>query len=510
MEDRDSAAPTPPRGSLTPGRILLIEDDDVTALLVTQAILSMGPGWQVERAATGAEGLAILETKTFSLTIVDYVLRDQSGLDVVRTIRVRGWAVAIVLVTAHGTEDVAVQALRLAVSDYLRKDDGYVASLPGVIQRVVAEHRARLQQLSAHSRLRVELAHRTQRGVLDNYTAPIVHDIKNPLTKISLMAELIQRGNAKIGSIQDSAGLILGAVKTISDLVERLLMFSRQQAEERTVVNLSELLRDCMEQEAEDLRLQNVRLLWDIPTDSTMVRAGIGSIQQALLNLVANASEALVQARGGGTITVSLREDGGYALISVVDDGPGLAPDILPNLFRPFATFGKGKRGTGLGLAIVASIVREHSGQIDATNLPGAGACFTVRLPLEHNGPVALILEDEPYVQELMKNQLEALGIRGEAFSDGEQILPILKSGKWDLVILDIRTPGMGGIAFFEEIMKGRPDLGGKTMVVSGCIEDKELQDLLAEHPIPCLPKPYTSQQFDDMVRLLLRGISPR
>ena len=106
------------------------------------------------------------------------------------------------------------------------------------------------------------------------------------------------------------------------------------------------------------------------------------------------------------------------------------------------------------------------------------------------------------------RNQLEALGIRGEAFADGVEILPVLKTGKWDLVILDVRTPGMGGIATFREILQRRPDLSSRTMVVSGCIEDKELQDLLSDHPLPCLPKPYTSQQFDDMVRLLLRGIT--
>ena len=106
--------------------------------------------------------------------------------------------------------------------------------------------------------------------------------------------------------------------------------------------------------------------------------------------------------------------------------------------------------------------------------------------------------------------QLASLGVRAEPHTDGETILPLLEHGKWDLVILDLRTPGVSGFDVFQAILERRPDLVGRTMVVSGGIKDRALQDLLMATPVPCLPKPYSVEEFADVVLLLLRSSRSR
>jgi signal transduction histidine kinase len=497
--------PAPSDDAPLPQRVLLVEDDDLQARMMATAIEALGPWWEVIRVSTAGRCLELLETKTFAAVVVDLVLPDISGLDLLRRIRDRGWVVATILVTAHGSEEIAVEALRLRVSDYVKKDEDYLEVLREAVARTVTSHRERIHQLSGHSRMRVELAARAHRGFLDSFAAPIVHDIKNPLTKIGLAAELVTRVSGDPEELERATSRILAGVDTIDRLVDRLLGFARQDVEEHVQLDLVEFLDRLVRGEADPLRLQNIRLIAELPRDPVRVRGAPGALQQVFLNLIANSAESLASTRGCGAVCVALRAGSEEAVACVSDDGPGIAAEAMPRLFDPFASFGKGSRGTGLGLAIVASTLREHGGRIEAANIPEGGARFTVTLPLEQHRPMALLLEDEVYVQQLMQSQLENLGIRCEIHDDGSRILPRLADRRWDLVILDLKTPGVGGVEILQHIADRHPDLVHRTMVVSGGLEDRALQDILAVIPVPCLPKPYSVHEFNDVVRFLLR-----
>jgi len=487
-----------------PARILLVEDDDLQARAMTEAIKKLGPQWKIIHVRTGEECLTLLETVTFSAAIIDLFLPKCTGLDVIRQFQIRGWPIATILVTAHGSEDIAIEALRLGVSDYLKKDDDFLKNLPIVAARTVERHRAHLRQVSEYSRLRVQLSKRDQKSLVDGFAAPIVHDIKNPLTYIRGMAEiLVQHPN--VTSAKDAGNVILKGAKRISELVDRLLKFARQETEERVSIDLTDFLCRLTLAESERLKGQNVRLVNELVDVPTVVRGACGALEQVFLNLIANAAEALIQNSCGGQITIKLSHSEGYAVVSVTDNGPGIAEEAIQHLFQPFSSFGKGKKGTGLGLSIASGLIREHGGRISGGNLPTGGACFTVQLPLDQQGPLALVLEDEFPVRELITSQLSALGIRADAHADGAEILPVLATGQWDLVLLDLRIPGVGGVEIFQEIQRIRPDLIGKTMIVSGSIEDRALQELMIAHPIPCLPKPYSVHDFNQIIRLLLR-----
>ena len=84
--------------------------------------------------------------------------------------------------------------------------------------------------------------------------------------------------------------------------------------------------------------------------------------------------------------------------------------------------------------------------------------------------------------------------------------MPVLDKGAWDLVLLDIRTPRVNGLEVFSQIVKRRPELIKKIIVTSGSIADRQVQELLSKHPVPCLPKPYALEDFNHLVRQLLKG----
>jgi len=471
------------------------------------AIEAIGEGWKAVHVDSEEECLSTLETRTFSTLVIDHSPPQIDAMPILREIRGRGWAVPVILVTALGNEQLISEALGLKLSEYVPKDrENLAARLSQAVVRSTASYSKKLQAISAMSRMRVQMARRTHQNLLDGFVAPIIHDIRNPIFYILGMADQLLTQPEDQETLRHGLTKIIQKAEWINELVERLLLFARQDAEERVRMDLTAWLSTLLTREAGAMHLHNVRLISDLPPDPTWIRAAPRAIEQVFQNLLANAVEALVQGRAGGVITVRLRLETSRAEVIVEDNGPGIPPEILPQLFRPFATSAKKKKGTGLGLSIVAGIVREHGGRVQAESELGHGSRFTLWIPLEHERPVALVLEDDESMQKLIQSQLESLGLRTEIYGDGAQVLSKLDQGHWNLVILDMRASQVGGLAVFEEILRSRPDLVDRTMIVSGCIEDRGLQDLMEKTPVPCLSKPYSIRDLHDVVRFLLRS----
>ncbi|MBI4864984.1 MAG: response regulator [Candidatus Riflebacteria bacterium] len=487
---------------LLPTRVVVVEGDRDRASQMSDLIGRIGEGWEVTGVASAGECLSLLQRTTFGVAVVSQELPDMEGLEFVEELRRRGWSMGTVLVTTRGSEELAASALSLGVAGYVRTGPGFADKLVHELARVAVEQRRRLQEFSDSMRLQVQLAQRAQRGLLDCFAAPIVHDIKNPLSYIIGGGQLLHQKPDP--DVRELAQFVLNGAQKIRGLVDRLIQFARQEMEERVPLDLGAFLSRLVASESVGLNQRNVRLVMNVPTGPVRVRAAPGGLEQVFLNLIGNAGEMLVRYRCGGTIQVDLSARAHHAIVRISDDGPGIPAAVLPRLFRPFATDGKGG-GTGLGLSIAAGTVWEHGGQVSAANLPEGGAEFTVRLPLEQQGPRAVILEDEKAMRELEVDLLEELGIRSEVHADPASILESLPDAHWDLFLLDIRTPGQGGTRVLQEIILRRPDLLSRVIVVSGALSDRTLRDILASHPIPCLPKPFSVDEFYDVVRLALR-----
>jgi PAS domain S-box-containing protein len=246
--------------------------------------------------------------------------------------------------------------------------------------------------ITERKRLEEALQHAQKAEALGRLAGGIAHDFNNLLTAIAGYAELLQRQLPEGGMPRRHVREIAAAVQRGVRLTRQLLAFSRRQTLEPENVDLSEVVR-AMESMLLHVAGNGVQVDFDL-CDTATVRADIGQLEQVLMNLVANARDAMP---GGGRVSIrtahvavergaeSLRLEvppGDYAAIIVSDTGRGMPPETQARAFDPFFTTKERGAGTGLGLSMVQGIVRQSGGAVDLTSVPGAGSTFRILLPI--------------------------------------------------------------------------------------------------------------------------------
>jgi len=247
------------------------------------------------------------------------------------------------------------------------------------------EFNAMAQRLAAREReLRAQgeaLVRSERLAAIGRIAAQITHEIRNPLSSISLNAEELGerlREAAPEGSAASAAlcDAIIREVDRLAAITEEYLRYAWVPKPQLVRADLNETVRDLLDFVRPELVSAGVRLEQELDPRLPEVAADVAQVRQLLLNLVRNAREAMP---GGGTLSVVTRAQDGAALVEVKDTGPGIEPARLSRIFDPFFT--TKERGTGLGLALAQEIAQEHGGELTCASVPGKGASFTLRLP---------------------------------------------------------------------------------------------------------------------------------
>ncbi|MBA4071065.1 MAG: hypothetical protein C0497_04395 [Gemmatimonas sp.] len=231
-------------------------------------------------------------------------------------------------------------------------------------------------------RLLLEQAIRQDRMVaMGELVSGVAHEVNSPLTSILAYAQVLERG---IGGEDAAKALetISREAKRASRIVGKLLAFGRQGQPERIPSDVNEALRDTIDLRRYALRLQEIRLSVSLMPDPPLVLADPFQLQQVFINLLSNAEQAVSHQPGDRKIAVTTEVRSGTFVVTITDNGPGIAPEALPHIFNPFFTTKPRGAGTGLGLSISDGIIREHRGVLRARSEPGHGATFEVELPL--------------------------------------------------------------------------------------------------------------------------------
>ena len=257
------------------------------------------------------------------------------------------------------------------------------------------EFNAMAQRLAAREReLRAQgeaLVRSERLAAIGRIAAQITHEIRNPLSSISLNAEELGErlreqplegaaGSAAAAALCDA---IVREVDRLAAVTEEYLRYARVPKPQVVRADLNETVRDLLDFVRPELVAAGVRLEQKLDPDLPEVAADVAQIRQLLLNLVRNAREAMP---GGGTLFVGTRAADGAAVVEVRDSGPGIEPARLGRIFDPFFT--TKERGTGLGLALAQEIAQEHGGELTCASSPGQGTTFTLRLPRVPDEPV--------------------------------------------------------------------------------------------------------------------------
>jgi two-component system NtrC family sensor kinase len=416
-------APVPERAS----RILVVDDEKEMGRLLTDVLTEAG--YEVSAVSDGKSALKRVFKEPPDLVITDLRMPDLDGLTLVKKVREVDNDILFIVVTAYASLDSSLEGLRSGIYDYLPKPLDMEQLRATVrrgleVQRLRREnHRLLADLMTANGHLTQTLADlkRTQAMLLQSgqmaalgmLVAGVAHELNNPITFIY--------GNLK--HLSDYARRLLGLVEAHRAAAERLPAADREQLDRLVQEadldflrgDLDQLLASCLsgaeragaivrdlstfsradegevrpldlarEVDAALNLLQN-RLKHGITVckeidDLPPMTAYAGQVGQLLLNLLNNAAQAVDPKRG--RIWIAARRDGRDVLLTVRDDGPGIAPEHLPRLFDPFFTTKPVGEGTGLGLSICYGIVERHGGRIAVESKPGKGATFSVRLPL--------------------------------------------------------------------------------------------------------------------------------
>jgi signal transduction histidine kinase len=222
-------------------------------------------------------------------------------------------------------------------------------------------------------------------AVIGRFARSIIHDLKNPLSIISMSSELISSEHAKPESRQNAQARIRKQVERIADMIGDILDFTNS-AQPRTYIgntNYAQFTQAVLEEIRSDMELRKV-VLEAQAAPALLLPIDPRRLRRVFHNLIANAADAMP---GGGSVFVRYRLENNELMTEIEDTGTGIAPQIANTLFEAFATFGK-EHGTGLGLSICKKIVEDHHGRIWARNEPGRGAVFAFALPVGGNREV--------------------------------------------------------------------------------------------------------------------------
>jgi signal transduction histidine kinase/CheY-like chemotaxis protein len=401
------------------------------------------------------------------------------------------------------------------------------------------------RDLTAQRVFQSKLLQTEKLAALGQMVSGIAHELSNPLTSILGYAQRLLSHQEGAGRTEE-ARQILQEAERASSILRQLLLNARETLPDRRAVSLNQIVLQTMELQRFSLEAEKIRVEADLDPALPAVYGDSGQLQQVLMNLVGNSRQAIEQQGRGGTIRVRTKRIGEQRmLLEVQDDGPGVPPAILARIFDPFFTTKPAGVGTGLGLAIVLSVVREHGGQVRVLNPPDGGTVFQIelpaaagRLPEEMGVPAqedgkgallaavrrkeredrsavraaigkgnrVLVVEDEPTVARLVADVLEDEGFHVDVLLDGREALNRAGRETYDLVICDMKMPGLDGQHFYNSLVRAGNPLRERFLFVTGDIIGAQTREFLERNQLPHVAKPFRVEELTAKVYRVLES----
>jgi PAS domain S-box-containing protein len=382
-----------------------------------------------------------------------------------------------------------------------------------------------LQDISEQHALEQQLRQAQKMEAVGHLAAGVAHDFNNLLTVIQGHASLHTRSSAIDQRIAYSFQQVSTAAERAAELTRQLLTFSRKKIVQKRALRLESIVLSVAPM-LQRLIPEHIQIEFRHAAKAPAILADAGSIEQALLNLVVNARDAMPH---GGTILVETalvtldetrraqhaeRRAGAFMCLTVRDSGSGISPETLPHIFEPFYTTKAFGKGSGMGLASVYGIIAQHDGWIEVQSELRQGTAFKIYLPVAESeivpevtpelvpirsaaGETILIAEDDAAVRELARYVLEEQGYHVLEGATGWEAAEVSRAypGPIDLLVTDMIMPGgVSGADLAEMIAAARP----KTRIIVSSGYSMELLDPDFElaRGVSYLPKPYVASQL--------------
>ncbi len=373
------------------------------------------------------------------------------------------------------------------------------------------------------------LLHAQKMEALGSFAGGIAHDFNNCLAAIVAYGELARDSLDDHHAARRDINDVLSAAARASELTRQILVFSRRQIVERTSVDLNAVVAG-IERMLARLVGEERRLVVTYAEAPVTVVADHGQLEQVVVNLITNARDALPD---GGTVRLRIGRlnaaagdarvpaalSGVFGQLVVEDEGVGIGPETLSQIFDPFFSTKARGQGTGLGLALAHSIIEQSGGVLSATSAVGVGTTMSLVLPLCAEDPAdhalrpgstapapagrsgrILLAEDDAAVRTSAERMLANAGYTLVSTEDGASALRALKESlePFDLLLTDVVMPGMSGSALARQVREYQPGIG--LLYMSGYADDASVLDAVASSGVRCVSKPFTTRTLLDAV----------
>ena len=425
----------------------------------------------------------------------------------------------------RGLKVVAILGVGNKPYDYDDADARWLEAIANAAWETIGRKQAELSEKS----LQEKLIQSQKLEMLGRLAGGIAHDFNNMLSVILGQTELLMCNAELSQRFHEEMETIRTAASRSSKLTRQLLAFARKQTVQPKKINLNNEIEQMLAM-LDRVIGENISLEWMKGTEALHTIIDPSQLDQILMNFCVNARDAIIDE---GTITIGtaavevtpevIRKGhpcsipGRYALLTVTDNGTGIAKEHLPHIFEPFFTTKGFGESTGLGLSTVYGIVKQNNGAIECRSEPGQGTIFSVYLPTDkpgqarpdsltspndnvRSGVTILLVEDEPDILKLTKTVLEKKSYNVLAATSAEEAFRMADehSGAIDVLLTDVILPGLNGSDLSRILRKARPEL--RTLFMSGYTDDIIGCHGVFDEGVNFLQKPFTIKTLIEKV----------
>ena len=387
--------------------------------------------------------------------------------------------------------------------------------------RDVAEKKRSAQVLEQQ---REALHQREKLAALGSLLAGVAHELNNPLSVVVARAVMLEEESYP--AAQAAASKIRTAAERCARIVRTFLAMARQQRPERGPVKINDVVSAALDITAYTVRTSSIEVALDLAQDIPPILADADQLHQVVLNLLINAQQVLQDEPIPRRLRVSSRFDpvADVIHITVADNGPGIPEHLRARVFEPYFTTKPTGMGTGVGLAVSLGIVEAHGGTLTFDGPSEGGAAFTISLPVcpayavgadaRSSGEASasprkiLVVDDEAEIRETLAEILGGAQHNVMTAGSGREALERMAAEHYDVILTDIRMPGLDGRALYEQIERRWPERARRVIFVTGDTLTSDPQEFAAERGRPVIEKPFVPRDVRRVVAEVAEGLS--
>ncbi len=355
---------------------------------------------------------------------------------------------------------------------------------------------------------------------LGQFVAGIARELNDPLLNILGSVKLLHKSQHSPFLRQNLARVVEETERCVR-VAKNLLSFSQTHSVEKEAVDLSQLVDHFLIDWRDRLASSGIQLKTELEAGLPPAGANVHQLQQVLSNLFDNAVAALAHNTEPPVLSVvTRRTEEQRSELLIIDNGPGMRPEVQEHIFEPFFTTKAIGSGAGLGMTIVKGIVEEHGGTLEVTSEIGGGTQVLLRFPaapqwlaetgggeselaadegarLKGHGRKILLVDDEKSILEALQSLLHRRGFEVTGVADGTCALEACQGSEFAAALVDWRLPDISGVELYERFFEVAPGLMRRCVWTSGDLFNQELTSFLGKTGAVFLPKPFT---FDELL----------